>query len=149
MGTWRHILTAITTLASLGSPVLGGDTPDDPLRFFAHCTGRLSAEMSHRATLAQPGVEDVATLRASFITLVQALTPEGHGREVLSWRIDARAAHSALLSRATFQQDAWAASRAEAEVAHCVSLVLGPQEAPADTGDPAPMPPMPASQPVP
>ncbi|MEM9320026.1 MAG: hypothetical protein AAGA70_13630 [Pseudomonadota bacterium] len=121
-----HILPAVLIAALLPAPQAGADTPDDPLRFFATCAGRLSAELSHRWMFSDPGADDIEVLRIALLDIVEMLTPEDGGREVLSWRIQARTAHSALLSRAVFQNDDWASDRAAAEVAYCASFVLGP-----------------------
>ena len=147
MGKRSHILPAALIAAMFGAPGEGADLPDDPLLFFAHCTGRLSAELSHHWMMASARADDIEALRRQFIEVLEMMTPEGAGREVLGWRLDARAAHAALLTRATFQDDAWARDRAASEIAHCASFLLGPSDAP--TAEPAATPPLPASQLVP
>ncbi len=149
MGKRRHILPAALIAATLSAPAAGADTLDDPLRFFANCTGRLSAELSHRWMMAAPDASEIEALRATMIDVLAAMTPEDGGREVLTWRIAARTAHSALLSRATFGNDDWARDRAAQEVAHCAALVLGPPEPAPGESDAAEMVSLPASQPVP
>jgi len=128
MGKRRHILPA-ALIAALSAPLTAGaEMPDDPLLFFAHCTGRLSAELSHHWMLASPHADEIEEMRAALIDILDMMTPEGAGRDVLNWRIDARAAHAALLTRATFSQDSWARDRAAAEIAQCAAFVLGPPE---------------------
>lgn len=127
MGMWRRFLAAVFWVGlALHPATLQASTPDDPLRFFAHCTGRLSAELSHLWAISSPEAEQIETLRATTISILEAMTPEGQGRTVLSWRLNARAAHAALLSRASARGDAWARGRATAEIARCSTLVLGP-----------------------
>ena len=147
MGKRSHILPAALIAAMFGAPGEGADLPDDPLLFFAHCTGRLSAELSHHWMLASAEADGIEALRREFIEVLEMMTPEGAGREVLGWRLDARAAHAALLTRAMFQSDDWASDRAASEIAQCTSFLLGPGDAPVE--DPPATPPLPASQPIP
>jgi len=60
--------------------------------------------------------------------LIAAVIPEGMGRDVLHWRLSAKLAQSALLTRATFNDDAsdaiWASRRAELLTRECTSLLL-------------------------
>lgn len=149
MGKWRHILPAALLAAICGAPSQGADTPDDPLLYFAHCTGRLSAELSHRWMLAQHDTTEIESVRHALISILEVMTPQGEGRTVLNWRIDARAAHAALLTRATFREDTWARDRAAAEIAQCAALVLGPAVDAPNAQEPSDLPPMPASQPMP
>ena len=126
MGMRKHIAALALIAASLGAPAQGADTPDDPLNFFANCTGRLSAELSHRWMLAETDTSEIEGIRAAFIDILATITPEGAGRDVLNLRIQARTAHSALLSRALFGRDDWASDRAAGEIARCAAFVVGP-----------------------
>ncbi|MEM6609865.1 MAG: hypothetical protein AAF689_14965 [Pseudomonadota bacterium] len=137
MGKRRHILPAALIAATVAAPQVGADTPGDPLRFFADCAGRFSAELSHRWMMSDPTADDIEALRAALLEIVASLTPDGAGREVLNWRLQARTAHSALLSRASFQDDGWAAERATAHINHCAAFLLGPTApAPAEPNTP-------------
>ena len=96
----------------------------DPLRFFASCTGRLSAQMEHQWLLQDEAAEQTEATRATMIELVQATMNPGEGRKVLAWRVDAKLAHAALLARATFEDDPWAAGQAERLMLSCTSLLV-------------------------
>lgn len=75
-----------------------GDIPDDPLRFFATCAGRMSALMEHQWIVDGPASEVTRARRAAVLDLVAALTPPGQEAQVMGWRIEAKAAHAALLA---------------------------------------------------
>ena len=96
----------------------------DPLREFATCTGRLSAQMEHEWLLQDNAAEATEAYRATMIELVQAVMEPGQGRSVLQWRVDAKLAHAALLTRATFKEDQWAAVQAQRLVLSCTSLLV-------------------------
>ena len=101
---------------------------DDPLQTFASCAGRLSAEMEHQWLMSDPATDRTEAQRASMLSLVEAIMTPDQGRDVLTWRIDAKQAHAVLLTRATFNDDAddaaWALNRAEAYLAACTGLLL-------------------------
>ena len=75
-----------------------------------------------------PGSERTQSELLAMVSLVEATMPEGTGRQVLAWRIDAKVAHRALLHQARFVADRTlaetAAARAEALAAKCRSMVL-------------------------
>lgn len=66
--------------------------------------------------------------RAAVIDLIDAVMPADRGREVLHWRISAKLAQSALLTRATFNDDrqdaAWAREQADRFARECTGLLL-------------------------
>ncbi|MBF9034526.1 hypothetical protein HKCCE2091_09765 [Rhodobacterales bacterium HKCCE2091] len=126
MGIGTHIAQAALLAASLSTGHASADTVSNPLYFFATCAGRLSAELSYQWMVSDPAAAETEAVRAAVLDIVAALTPEGEGRGVLSWRVEARAAHSALLSRAVFHSDDWARSRADQEIAHCRAYIVGP-----------------------
>ena len=72
--------------------------------------------------------EQTKTRRAAVIDLVEAIMPPERGREVLQWRISAKQAQSALLTRATFNEDdsdaAWARQQADRFERECTGLLL-------------------------
>ncbi len=109
-------------------PVAPAFAYDDPLRTFASCAGRLSAEMEHQWLMSDPASDRTEAQRAAMISLIDAIMAPGQGRDVLHWRIDAKQAHAVLLTRATFNDDeddaAWALARAEAQLAACTGLLL-------------------------
>jgi len=49
--------------------------------------------------------EQTKRQRASVVDILEAMTPDARGREILSWRIEAKQAQAVLLSRGTFDQD--------------------------------------------
>lgn len=112
-------------LGLLTLPAMAGD---DPLRTFASCAGRLSAQMEHQWLISDPASDRTQIQRAAMISLIEAIMPADAGRDVLAWRIDAKQAHAVLLTRATFNDDpddaAWAARRAESQIAACTGLLL-------------------------
>ncbi|MBF9032056.1 hypothetical protein HKCCE3408_16785 [Rhodobacterales bacterium HKCCE3408] len=134
MGNIAHILPAalLAALISTGDAPAGSaaDTPDDPLRFFATCAGRLNSELSYQWTLSDPAADRTEALLDATADIVAALTTEDRAVQARAWSIEARAAHGALLSRAVFQGDAWAADRAATLVTGCVAYILGPDADP-------------------
>ena len=111
---------------SLETPV--NAQPSDPLvTTFAACTGRFSALMEY-GWLVGNADPAVTAERAMMIDLLDAVTPVQDRRDALAHRIDVKAAHWALLTRATFNDDPddaeWAMTRAEAQIAACRSLVI-------------------------
>lgn len=98
------------------------------VRFFAACAGRLSAQLEHEWLLQDARSEDTAAARATLLDILEALMRADQGRQVLAWRVDAKMAHAALLTRATFGEDAqdadWALRTAETQLAQCTGLLL-------------------------
>lgn len=96
---------------------------------FASCTGRLSAQMEFQWMFDGAASELTATHRAAMIELIDAIIAPGDGRDVLYWRLSAKRAQAALLTRATFNDDtadaAWAARTATRLADECASLILG------------------------
>ncbi|WP_133175920.1 hypothetical protein [Yoonia sediminilitoris] len=100
----------------------------DRLRTFADCAGRLSAVMEYQWMFDGAASEQTKAQRAAVIELIEAIMPQDAGRQVLHWRITAKQAQSALLTRATFNDDpgdaAWAMQTAERFRAECTSMLL-------------------------
>lgn len=100
----------------------------DPLRTFANCAGRLSAVVEYEWMFDGPKSEHTALQRDAVLDILDSMMPDGRGREVLSWRISAKMAQSALLTRATFNEDAedaaWALRTSERLVRDCTSFLL-------------------------
>ena len=67
--------------------------------------------------------------RAAVIELLNATMEADQASQVLATRIDAKMAHAALLTRATFNDDpedaAWAAALAQDQQTTCLSYLLG------------------------
>ncbi|QBF31266.1 hypothetical protein [Thalassococcus sp. S3] len=95
---------------------------------FAICAGRLSAVMEHQWMFDGAASERTQRERAALIALLEASMPLDRGREILRWRIDAKIAQAALLSRATFNSDPvdarHAARLAEQRRAECTGFLL-------------------------
>lgn len=113
----------------LASPALAFGTADQQLRTFAACAGKLSAKMEWQWMFDGAASEQTKQHRAAMIGLLDASMAQGQGREVLKWRVDAKVAHSALLTRASFGNDpddaSWALELAQAQEAQCTALLLG------------------------
>ena len=66
--------------------------------------------------------------RAHVLDLIEAIMPADMGRDVLHWRISAKLAQSALLTRSVFNDDPddalWAARMADRFTKDCTSLLL-------------------------
>jgi hypothetical protein len=118
-----------TFLAVLTLGLAGGPGAADPLlREFAVCAGRLSAVMEDQWMFDGPGSERTAVELGAMVSLIEASMPEGAGRQVMAWRIDAKVAQRGLLHQARFAQDPrraeTAAARAEALAADCRAMIL-------------------------
>ena len=91
-------IAASTTQAQTASP-------DQQLKFFANCAGRLSAQMEFQWMFDGDASEITKRQRGAVIDILDAIIPPGRGPEVLNWRIEAKHAHAVLLNRSTFGQD--------------------------------------------
>lgn len=114
-------------LAPLGTSLRAAEM-DDQLRVFATCAGRLSAVMEFQWLFDGDKAEQTERQRAAVIELIGAIAPPDHGRTVLHWRIAAKQAQYALLTRATFNSDpadaAWASDLADRHTRECTALIL-------------------------
>lgn len=119
---------ALAVFSSLPSAQALPFTPDHPATTFATCAGRLSALMEHQWMFDGPDSEVTKAQRAGMIELLEAVQPEGAGREILHMRIEAKMALATLLTRATFNENAEDARRARVMVdlrmAECTGLLL-------------------------
>ena len=111
-------------MALASASLTSANTFDDPLRFFADCTGRLSAEMEHSWLLSDGRTDAAEHDYEVALGILEAMTTPTDATWVLSHRISAKAAQTALLHRATFQGDARSAQLAAQYVASCTSLIL-------------------------
>lgn len=121
--------TLLCLLLMLGQPSLAqASSPEDQLRTFATCAGRLTAQLEHQWLMQTAGADALQRQRGQIVELLEAVMPRDRGRDVLNWRIEARAAQRALLQRATFgtQADdaAWASQMAEQFMADCTVFLL-------------------------
>jgi hypothetical protein len=118
-----------TFLAVLVLGALPAPGAADPLvREFAVCAGRLSAIMEDQWMFDGPASEQTAEELGAMVSLIEASMPEGAGRQVLAWRIDAKVAQRGLLHQARFARNTrlaeTAAARAEALAADCRAMIL-------------------------
>lgn len=114
MGGLRTCFRATALICALAAPDAAraeADIPDDPLHFFATCAGRMSALMEHQWIVDGPASDMTKARRQSVLDVVEALTPPGDEAMVMGWRIEAKAAHAALLA-ATRHGDAPSIRRA-------------------------------------
>jgi hypothetical protein len=115
---------AVLVLGAASAP----GAADPLLREFAVCAGRLSAIMEDQWMFDGPGSEKTAAELGAMVALIEASMPEGAGRQVLAWRIDAKVAQRGLLHQARFEADRQisetAAARAEALAAQCRAMIL-------------------------
>ena len=128
MCSLRTILSGFAFAVTLnGSPAVALEGQDQ-LRVFATCAGRLSAIMEYQWMFDGAASENTAAQRESLLGLIDAIMPPDQGRFVLHWRLSAKAAQSALLTRATFNEDPqdarWAESASHQQAAECAALLL-------------------------
>jgi hypothetical protein len=123
----RGLETFLAVLAA-GFVMTGSAMSDPLLREFAVCAGRLSAIMEDQWMFDGPGSERTQAELLAMVSLVEASMPEGAGRQVMAWRIDAKVAQRALLHQARFAEESklaeTAAARAEALAAECRTMIL-------------------------
>lgn len=86
------------------------------------------AQLEHQWLTQDGDPEQTQHQRRQVVELLDSIVPEDRGREVLSWRTDARAAQRALLERARFATDpvdaAWAEQMATQYLADCTGFLL-------------------------
>ena len=98
-------------------------------RRFAECAGRFSAEREHAWLTGDRDADQLDRQRKAFLALMEATPRLDTAQAALAYRIEAKMAHAALLSQASFSLDAGRADRARQLAAHhfgtCQSLLLG------------------------
>lgn len=103
------------------------------VRTFANCAGRMMAYRDHLALFGGTGVDAAEAARQAHIQILEALLEHAgtqlDGRRVFQWRIDARAAQSAVLSQSSFATEVHIRSHAitvaERHIDTCNRLILG------------------------
>jgi len=125
MGGLKTYLATFAIAMTLSGPVSADEAL---LRAFANCAGQMSAEMEHQWLLSDPEADRTEQRRDAVLSVLEAIMPADRGRDVLSWRIDAKMAQAVLLQRGTFNDDpadaAWARRHAETIIAGCNGLIL-------------------------
>ncbi|MEL6643296.1 MAG: hypothetical protein AAFQ79_05115 [Pseudomonadota bacterium] len=103
--------------------------PSMPLaKEFAVCTGRLSAELEHAWLMQDDQADLIEAQRAAMTDLLDAVTDTESQNRALAWRIDAKAAHKALLRQATFdlhtERSSAARRLSRAHIRVCTAFLL-------------------------
>jgi hypothetical protein len=114
-----------TSLAALAVGFVAGSpaTADPLLRDFAVCAGRFSALVEHQWLVDGPASDRSARQRDAMLSLVEAVLPPDMAAASLHWRIEAKAAQTALLSRAHFAGDRDAKARSTQLLQACADLI--------------------------
>lgn len=128
MGALRTLALACLVLFVTGPAGASGSDPEIGPRHFAACTGRLSAQMAHEWLMQSDAAESTEHHRSLLVQLLAAVSDPETETALMSVRIEAKAAHAALLRRATFGEDpddrAWARRTAESHVRACTAMLL-------------------------
>lgn len=131
MGGLRTYLRAPALLCALAGPLSAQadtDLPDNPLHFFATCAGRMSALMEHQWQVDGPASDITKARREALLDVLSALTPPGEEVQVMAWRVEAKAAHAALL-RQTLPQTRQAPTQAQTRAEKLAAMLVGSCEA--------------------
>ena len=90
----------------------------DLVRVFAGCAGRFSAETEHAWLLGDARADHFEDRLETFVSLLDAIVADEDKRSLLNFRVDAKLAHSALLTTTTFadQKDRAARARSLANI---------------------------------
>jgi hypothetical protein len=118
----RGLETFLTAMA-VGFAGCGPASADPLLRDFAICAGRFSALVEHQWLVDGPASEVSADTLDSLLALVAAVEEPGMDATVMGWRLEAKVAQKALLTRAHFAQDSLAEKRASELLQACAALV--------------------------
>jgi hypothetical protein len=108
---------------AVGFAGCGPANADPLLKDFAICAGRFSALVEHHWMVDGPASDASAGTRDSLLALVEAVQDRGSEATVMGWRIEAKAAQKALLTRAHFAKDGVAKKRASELLQACAALV--------------------------
>ena len=115
-----------TLLLTLSSGTVAAD--DTLTRIFAECVGRYSAEREHAWLIGSPDAEALDDQRNAFLSLLDATMAQNEASRALTYRIEVKMAHHALLTRSTFGQDSRLAAQARQLARHhlgaCRRLLL-------------------------
>lgn len=113
----------LTAPAAQAQPI----DPDEQLRTFAACVGRLSAVVEHEWNVAGAISQTSQARRDAVGEIVAAIIPTDRSRDVLQWRNAAKQAQRNLLTRASTATDgseaAWATAQAARFEHECTALL--------------------------
>lgn len=115
----ESFLTALTFGSLVASPAM----TDALLRQFSVCAGRYSALVEHQWLVNGPGSEASKRQRDSLVALVEAVVGPDSAGDAMQWRIEAKVAQRALLSRAHFARDEVAEKRSAQLLQACADLI--------------------------
>jgi hypothetical protein len=125
MGVMRKSFGMCSLLLLLAAPLQAGESLT---RMFAGCVGRFSAEREHAWLLGSEETPRLEAQREAFLALLDAAPSEAPPRQTLAYRIEAKMAHAALLTEASFGTDPQRARRASVlatrHIGLCQSLLL-------------------------
>ena len=99
MSRIRTLIFSALIVTGLTNPARASD---DLVMVFAGCTGRISAEMEHAWLMNDARADVLHQQRQRFVSILEAIMPPERARETLSHRIEAKLAHSAMLTTANF-----------------------------------------------
>ena len=101
---------------------------DDLVLVFAGCAGRISAEMEFAWLTQDTRADAFQEQRQRFVSILDAVMPADRARETLHHRIEAKLAHSAMLTTARFGTNTrmaeLAQQQARTQVRSCQNLLL-------------------------
>ena len=120
-------LCVILTLTAHGS---AAPAQDAFLHHVTTCVGRMSAQMEHNWMFQDVPSDQIELQRAHLIDILDSMTTSDNAGRILSRRIEAKFAHSSLLTQAAFAGDtrmrAHADRRASANIQACADIMLLP-----------------------
>ena len=103
MSRIKTLIAGALIMTGLTDPVRADD---DLVRVFAGCTGRISAEMEFSWLIGDGRADALQAQRQRFVSILEAVMPTERARETLNYRVEAKLAHSAMLTTAHFGTDA-------------------------------------------
>ncbi len=122
-------ISAVCLSFALLAPGSLAAATDELYGAFANCTGRLAAQAEYERDQDAPDLQKTEALLGHFRDLLEATSTDADWRDNISLRVRAKLAHQAILTRASVSENpqdaAWAENRAQREIAHCRSLILG------------------------
>ena len=125
MSRLRTLIAGALIMTGLIGPARAND---DLVLVFAGCTGRISAEMEFAWLMRDARGVALQAQRERFVSILEAVMPPDRAREALSYRVEAKLAHSAMLNTAHFGTDARRAKMAKQQtqmnVQSCQTLLL-------------------------
>ena len=125
MSKIRTLISSALVIVGLAGAVRAND---DLVLVFAGCAGRLSAEMEHAWLVSDARADALQGQRERFVAILQAIMPMDRARETLHHRVEAKLAHSAILTTARFGDDPrlsrLAKQQARVQVQSCQAMLL-------------------------